>query len=203
MLSAQQASAIVLDLHKGFLRDGQPERFVIYYCELSSNGDYWVIRCNSEDCIVHGKTEYCYVGVNAHLVEVKTGRLETVVSSMSIEEYLQDKGDLEAAASKSYVLEPSFSKESKAEVINLRQKLASSYTDTFALLLGAGRHWLTGKRRHLEHAQRLLAIEGIASEIGLQSNPKDAITVGPETWHIDAVLRAIHKRQINLRESDR
>lgn len=203
MLSAQQASAIVLDLHKGVLRDGQPERFVIYSCELSASGDYWVIRCNTEAYVVHGETQYCYVGTNAHLIEVKTGRLETVASCFSVEEYLQDKDDLHAAAGKSYVLGPSFSRERKGDVINLRQKLACSYPDSFALLLGKGRQWLTGKRRHLEHARRLLAIEGIASDIGLQVEPKGAIMIGPETWHIDAVLRAIRKRQVNLHESDR
>lgn len=201
MISAQQASAIVLNLYKGSTRDGHPEQFVIQYCELSASGDYWVIRCNTEDCVVHGKTERCYVGVNAHLVEVESGRIETVASCISVEDYLRNKDDLHAAAGKSYVLEPSFSSESKAEVINLRQKLSCSYPDSFALLLGVGRQWLTGTRRHLEDAQRLLAIESIATDIRLQVDLKGAIAIWPEAWHIDAVLRALHKRQANLRES--
>ena len=118
MLSAQQASAIVLDLHKESVRDGGPERFVIQSCELSPNGDYWIIRCNTEDCVVHGKTEYCYVGVNAHLVEVRSGALETVASCFSIEEYLRDKDDLRAAGGESYVLMPAFSS-TQAEAISL------------------------------------------------------------------------------------
>ncbi|MDU8360120.1 hypothetical protein [Pseudomonas syringae group sp. J309-1] len=52
MLSEQQARAIVLALHDGYLRDGKPERFVVYFCELSANGDYWVVRSNSEDYVV-------------------------------------------------------------------------------------------------------------------------------------------------------
>ncbi|WP_339414423.1 hypothetical protein [Pseudomonas sp. EA_35y_Pfl2_R5] len=202
MLSAQQASAIALDFHKGSIRDGRPEQFVIQSCELSANGDYWVIRCNTEDCVVHGKTEYCYVGVNAHLVEVRSGALETVASCFSVEEYLQDKDDLHAAVGNSYVLGPSFSSENKAAVINLRHKLACSYQDSLALLSGAGRQWLTGKRRYLEDVQRLLTIEGIATDIELQVHPKDAITIGPETWHIDAVLKAIHRSRLHPGESD-
>lgn len=202
MLSAQQASAIVLDLHKGSIRDDRPERFVIQSCELSANGDYWVIRCNTEDCVVHGKTEYCYVGVNAHLVEVRTGALETVASCFSIEEYLRDKYDLHAAAGHSYVLGPSFSRENKAAVINLRQKLACSYPDSLALLSGTGRQWLTGKRRYLEDAQRLLTFEGIATDIELRVDPKGAITIGPETWHIDAVLKALRRVRLHPSESD-
>ncbi|MET3453524.1 MULTISPECIES: hypothetical protein [Pseudomonas] len=202
MLSAQQASAIVLDLHKESVRDGGPERFVIQSCELSPNGDYWIIRCNTEDCVVHGKTEYCYVGVNAHLVEVRSGALETVASCFSIEEYLRDKDDLRAAAGESYVLMPAFSRESKAALINLRQKLECSYPDSFSLLSVAGRRWFTGKRRHLEDVQRLLNIEGIATDIKLQADPQGAITIGPETWHIDAVLKALHKKRRQLGDSD-
>ena len=152
--------------------------------------------------MVHGKTEYCYVGVNAHLVEVRTGALETVASCFSIEEYLRDKDDLHAAAGNSYVLGPSFSSENKAAVINLRQKLAYSYPDSLALLSGTGRQWLTGKRRYLEDAQRLLTTEGIATDIELRVNPKGAITIGPETWHISAVLKALRRVRPPPGESD-
>ncbi|TPG93310.1 hypothetical protein EAH72_20475 [Pseudomonas caspiana] len=41
-----------------------PERFVIQSCELSANGDYWVIRSNSEDYVVHGMTEFCAPAVD-------------------------------------------------------------------------------------------------------------------------------------------
>lgn len=194
MLSAQQASAIVLDLHDGHLRDGVPERFVIQSCELSADGDYWVVRCNSEDYVVHGMTEYCYVGVNAHLVHVETGALDTVISCVSVEEHLQDKRDLQAAAGKSYVLCPAFSRADKPAVLNLRRKLACSYPDSFALLSDEGRQWLTGTRRYLEDAQRLLALEGIETTIELRPEPNGAIAIGPETWHIEAVLKALRKR---------
>lgn len=154
----------MLDLHKGFIRDGKLERFVIQSCELSANGDYWVIRCNTEECVVHGKTEYCYVGVNAHLVDVRTGLHETVASCFSVDEYLQDKSDVNTATGNCYVLGPSFSRENRVAVINLRQKLLCSYPESFSLLLGDGRQWLTGTRRHLEDVQRLLASGGIATD---------------------------------------
>lgn len=43
VLTAEQACDIVLGLFDGAMRDGTPERFVIQSCELSANGDYWVI----------------------------------------------------------------------------------------------------------------------------------------------------------------
>lgn len=193
MLSAQQASAIVLETHERSITNERPERFVIQSCELSANGDYWVIRCNTEEYVVHGKTEYCYVGVNAHLVDVTTGAMETVASCFTIEDYLQDKEDLLAAAGNSYVLGPSFTKEDKEAVINLRQRLGCSYPNSFALLSGTGRQWFTGKRRYLEGAQRLLAVQGIETVIGLIDEPTGATIIGQETWHIDAVLKAIQK----------
>ncbi|UFH49516.1 hypothetical protein [Pseudomonas sp. KNUC1026] len=194
MLSAQQASAIVLALFDGRIRDGQPERFVIQACELSAGGDYWVIRCNSEDYVVHGKAEYCYVGVNAHLIDVVTGEHESVASCFSVEEYLQDKHALKVAAGNSYVLCPAFSREDKVALLNLRRMLSCSYPEVFALLSGAGRQWLTGIRRHMEHIQRLLERQGVATVIELVPSAAGAVSVGPETWHIEAVLRALHKR---------
>lgn len=55
------------------------------------------------------------------------------------------------------------------------------------------REWLTGTRRHIEDIQRLLAIEGLATDIEPKQAPKGTIVIGPETWHIDAVLNALKK----------
>jgi hypothetical protein len=71
----------------------------------------------------------------------------------------------EPVAGKIYVLAASLSRESKAAVIKLRQKLVYSYPDTLFLLAGTGRLWLKGTRRQLENAQQLLAIEGITTQI--------------------------------------
>ncbi|WP_256261834.1 hypothetical protein [Pseudomonas gingeri] len=194
MLSAQQACTIVLGLYDGVLRDGEPERFVIQSCELSANGDYWVVRSNSEDCVVRGMTEYCYVGVDAHLVDVISGAIETVASGGSVEEYLQDLYDLGAAAGHLYVLTPAFFVDDKPATINLRQKLACTYPQMLTLLSGERRQWLTGRRRHLQDAQRLLADHGVATNVELLPDAAGAICIGVEHWHIDAVLKAIRNR---------
>ncbi|TVT80133.1 hypothetical protein [Pseudomonas sp. H3(2019)] len=194
VLTAEQACEIVLSLFDGVMRDGKPERFVIQSCELSANGDYWVIRSNSEDYVVHGMAEFCYVGVNAHLINVMTGERETVVSCMSVDEYLQDKYDLEAVSGNQYVLTPAIDRGDKPALVNLRRKLQCTYPQTLALLTGKQRLWLTGKRRLLEDAQRLLLEQGITTQIELVLDAGEAVAIGVETWHIEAVLRAVRER---------
>ncbi|QHF51210.1 hypothetical protein [Pseudomonas sp. S49] len=193
-LTADQACAIVLALFDGVMRDGKPERFVIQNCELSANGDYWVIRSNSEDYVVHGMTEFCYVGVNAHLINVVTGERETVANCFSVEEYLQDKYDLTAATGKQYVLTPALDRANKPALINLRRKLQCTYPQTLALLTGPQRLWLTGTRRRLQDAQRLLGEQGIITQIELVPDASEAVAIGVETWYIEAVLKAVRKR---------
>lgn len=194
MLTAEQACDIVLGQFDGAMRDGKPERFVIQSCELSANGDYWVIRSNSDDCVVHGMTEFCYVGVNAHLINIRTGERETVASCMSVDEYLQDKYNLEAAAGNQFVLTPAFDRGDKPALINLRRKLQCTYPQTLALLTDKQRYWLTGKCRFLEDAQRLLLEQAIATQIELVLDAGEALAIGVETWHIEAVLRAVRER---------
>jgi hypothetical protein len=194
VLTAELACKIVLGLFEGVMRDGKPERFAIQSCELSFNGDYWVIRSNSEDYVVHGMTEFCYVGVNAYLVNVVTGKHETVVSCMSVEEYLQDKYDLEAASGNQYVLTPAIERGDKPALVNLRRKLQCTYPQILALLTGKQRHWLTGKRRLLEEAQRLLLEQAITTQIELVTDAGEAVTIGVETWHIEAVFKAVRER---------
>ncbi|WP_256667607.1 hypothetical protein [Pseudomonas sp. Fl5BN2] len=194
MLSEQQACAIVLARHAGILRDGIEERFVIQSCELSANGDYWVVRCNTEDCVVHGITTLCYVGVNAHLVNLGTGEVETVPSPVSIEDHLQDCYDRNTAAGRPYVLAPTFGRDNQPAMINLRQKLACSYPEVIALLSEEQRHWLTGTRRQLQEAQQLLASQGIATAIELTPQAPGAVAIGVEVWHVDAAIKALRNR---------
>ncbi|WP_259697777.1 hypothetical protein [Pseudomonas protegens] len=194
MLSAQQACNAVLALHDGTLRDGKPERFAIQSCELSAKGDYWAVRCNSEDYVVHGMTQYCYVGVNAHLVNVLSGEIETVANCFSVEAYLQDKYDLRAAAGQCYVLTPAFGRDDKPAMINLRQKLDCSYPEAIRLLTDEQRHWFTGIRRHLEVAQQLLAQQNIATCVEMVPEATGAVAIGVETWHQDAALKALRDR---------
>ncbi|MBK5344379.1 MULTISPECIES: hypothetical protein [unclassified Pseudomonas] len=192
-LTAEQACEIVLGLSDNVMRDGKPVRFVIQSCELSANGDYWVIRSNSEDYVVHGMTEYCYVGVNAHLINVRTGEHDTVVG-WSVDEHLQDKYDLEAASGKPYVLIPIIDRSDKTALVNLRRKLQCTYPQTLALLTGEQRLWLTGKRRILEDAQRMLLEQGINTQIELVADAGEAIAIDVETWYTEAVLKAVRKR---------
>ncbi|MBX8516032.1 hypothetical protein K5D47_09100 [Pseudomonas cichorii] len=193
VLTAEQACEIVLGLFNGVMRDGKPERFVIQSCELSANGDYWVIRSNSEDYVVHGMTEFCYVGVNAHLINVMTGERETVANCMSVNEYLQDKYDLKTASGNQYVLIPAIDRGDKPALVNLRRKLQCTYPQTLALLAGK-QLWLTGKRRLLENSQRLLLEQGITTQIELVLDASEAVAIDVETWHTEAVLRAVRER---------
>lgn len=65
----------------------QYEKFALISCELSGDGDHWIVRVNSEDDVLHGRFERCYVGVNAYLVNVMSGEIETVGSAQSVETY--------------------------------------------------------------------------------------------------------------------
>ncbi|AXI61614.1 hypothetical protein DLD99_14405 [Pseudomonas kribbensis] len=192
-LTAEQACEFVLGLSDGVMRDGKPERFVIQFCELSANGDYWVIRSNSEDFVVHGMTQHCYVGVNAHLINVRTGEHEMVVG-WSVDDHLQDKYDLEAASGNPYVLTPIFDRTDKPALVNLRRKLQCNYPQTLALLTGEHRLWLTGKRRLLQEAQRMLLEQGINTQIELVPDAGEAIAIDVETWYTEAVLKAVRKK---------
>lgn len=195
---ARDAEAIVLELYNSSGRecDGEPERYVIQHCELSPRGDYWIVRCNTEDCVVHNIFSRCLVGVNAHLVDVNTGEVGVVCSAMSVDDYLQDQYDLATAAGDVYVLGPAFDRRNKAELIHLRQKLECTYAEVFALLSGENAHWLTGTARILRDARQLLASQGIQTRISVCPNAQGAVSVGVETWHVEAVLKAVRRRVV-------
>src|SRR3990167_7401021 len=103
MINEEQAKAFVLHRCEAFTQGR--ERFAVQSCTLSSKGDYWVVRANSEDFVLRGIQELCYVGANAHLVHTTSGDIETVGSGQSVEQYLEDKYDLIEAGDKHYVLE--------------------------------------------------------------------------------------------------
>ncbi|WP_228759179.1 hypothetical protein [Pseudomonas neuropathica] len=129
------------------------------------------------------------------MINVVTGERETVANCFSVEEYLQDKYDLTAAAAgKQYVLTPQLDRADKPALINLRRKLQCTYPQTLALLTGPQRLWLTGTRRRLEDAQRLLREQGITTQIELVPDASEAVAIGVETWYIEAVLKAVRKR---------
>ena len=184
MVTAEEAKSIILRLCEGSSPD---ERFAIQSCEPSPSGDYWVVRANSEDFVVHGVFERCYVGVNAHLVKTASGAVETVGSGQSVEQYLEDKYDLERAAGSYYVLQPSFDKTDKVALINLRQKLGLSLQESIALLSMGRSQWLTGKRSVLKHAQDLLCEQGIEVDIVLRQDVLGAVEIDERAEHLDAL----------------
>lgn len=195
-VSAQQAQAIVLALYTGSerLHEGEPERYAIQSCERSPRGDYWIVRCNTEDWVLNQESMRCLVGVNAHLVNVHSGEVDVVASVMSVDEYLQDKYDLMTAAGQVYVLGPAFDRSDKAALINLRQALACTYPEAFALLSPEHARWLTGTARQLAEVQQLLAGVHIHTVVTLNASAGQAVPVGVETWYAEAALKALRQR---------
>ncbi|MDF2399019.1 hypothetical protein GWQ44_26035 [Pseudomonas sp. 3MA1] len=194
MLSAQQACALVLAMHDGIINDGKPERFVIQSCELCPLRAYWVIRCNSADYVQHGVESSCYIGINAHLVNVQTGVVDAIGSAISVDDYLQDKYDQDAAMGNFYVLTPEFNRHDKTAMGNLRQKLACTYPQVVALLSEQNKHWLAGSRRVLLLAQQQLCGQGVPSTIRLVPETAGAIPLDGQLCHADAVLLALRRR---------
>jgi len=170
------------------------ERMVIHSCALSPNGDFWIVRANTAGYVLHGRLEAALVGVNAYLVDVKTGSIDIVGSGQSLENYLQDIYDLRTAGSYCYVLGPSFDWTDKQAVINLRRQLDCSLVHA-KHLLGDRRKWLTGKRRVLELAAQLLEKRGIASVIALEDDAGAATLIDEHVWHWDALKQVLQQEQ--------
>ncbi|WP_260620607.1 hypothetical protein [Pseudomonas protegens] len=163
-------------MHDGIINDGKPERFVIQSCELCPLSAYWVISCNSADYVQHGVESSCYIGINAHLVNVQIGVVDAIGSAISVDDYLQDKYDQDAAMG------------------NLRQKLACTYPQVVALLSEQNKHWLAGSRRVLLLAQQQLCGQGVPSTISLVPETAGAIPLDGQLCHADAVLLALRRR---------
>lgn len=191
MIDADQAKALVLERSEA-ASQGRV-RFAIQSCTLSAHGEYWVIRTNSEDFVLRGIQERCYVGVNAYLVNAASGEIETVGSGESVEQYLGDKYDAARAGTKHYVLGPDFNKNDKASVIRLRQKLECTLQRAMQLVSPESSYWFTGKRRTLGHAQALLQREGIQTKIQLRQSPGRAVEIGDSVWHWDLLKSALNR----------
>jgi hypothetical protein len=164
-------------------------KMCVQSCESSPRGDYWIIRANSEDYVVHGRTERCYVGVSAYLVDSRTGALEIVGSGAGWQQYLQDKYDLEAAGDGRYILAPDFGFDDKRAVINLRQRLDCSLELVRAMV--SDRAWLTGKLRVLKCAKGLLEKQGISTAIRIEPGTMSAAPIGEGVWHWDALKKVL------------
>lgn len=184
MISADAAKAIVLRLWE----DAWPgERFAIQSCTLSPRGDYWVVGSNSEDFVLRGMFERCYVGISAHLVNALSGEVTIVGSAQSWEQILQDRYDEEAAEGRNYVLEPAFDRSDKEGLVNLHKQLPCSYAHAIGLLSSGGRQWFTGRLRILAHVREMLGDKGIQTTIVLRPDVQGAARVDEDDWRWDAL----------------
>jgi hypothetical protein len=123
--------------------------------------------------VLRGDASRCYVGVNAYLVDARTGAIEIVGSGQSVDSYLQDKYDLREAAGRHYVLHADFPPSGKRVIVHLRQVLECTVQRARELSEG-GRPWLTGVRADLLRAQELFRQRGVATSIALVDEPLDA-----------------------------
>lgn len=159
-----------------------PEAFVVQSCSLSTHKYYWVVRANSADYVLRGNVSQCYVGVNAYLVDVRTGAIDIVGSNESVHSYLQDKYDLREAAGRHYVLRAAFARSDKRAIIHLHQALACTLQRARELS-EEDCDWLTGIRGHLRDAQELLRQKGIATSIELVDKAESVRPIDHRTRH--------------------
>lgn len=143
------------------------DRFVVSTAELSPNADYWVIRANSEAYVREGDFSRCYVGVNAYLVNIHTGEIETVGSIQSVEDYLQDKYDDREAKGLMYVLGSGYNETDKKAIIRLHQLLQCTLSESRELITGEKRLWFTGEKRILSSVLSSFHAQSIETEITL------------------------------------
>ena len=193
MINADTAQAMILRFCEGDPQSPHYVKHAIQCCVLSERGDYWIIRANSEAYVVHGRSEFCYVGVNAFLLDVLSGEIETVVSRNRVSDYLQDKYDVRDADGQAYVLEPAFDLTDKAAVIRLRQTLDCRLSLALALLSPEHRSWLTGQRRVMQWAQREFTAKGVATEVMLRLGTGGALYIPEQIWHWDLLLAELKR----------
>lgn len=193
MITSQQAQDLILKYCNASLTD---DIFVVYFCELSPKQDYWIIRCNSERYVIHNQLEHYYVGVNAYLVNTSTGKIDIVGSGDNVEDFLQDIYDTQTAGSQFYILRPTFTKESKVALLQLKQWISCGYIDAINLLT-INQAWFTGKRRDLQHIQTLLKIQNIDTDIILVNDIKNAVIIDNDIWFEQDVRRVLSEKIYN------
>jgi hypothetical protein len=191
VITAEDAKSIILRRSR---TDEDGLQLAIQSCELSPHGDFWVIRANSEDYVIRGMWERLLVGVSAYLVNVNDGTVTVVGSGQSWQELLQDKYDADAAGAMQYVLEPTFSRDDKMAVINLRQRLECSLQSALEMLSPDHRQWFTGSRGLLLNVREKLKEKGIETAIVLLPSAEGAIGVGRSMWHWDAIASCLRSR---------
>jgi len=187
MVTEADAKRSVLSRMQGA---SESEAFAVQSCALTPLRDYWIVRANSAGYVLNGDLARCYVGVNAYLVDTRTGEIEVVGSGATVDQYLQDKYDLREAAGRHYVLCAGFSADDKRAIIRLRQKLECSLQRA-RMLSERNRPWATSARRTLVMAQELLQKQAVSTLITLVDDPLDARPIDTGIWHWDALKRAL------------
>lgn len=184
MISAETAQAMVLLYAEGDPLAQGYEKFALQSCELSTRGDYWIVRVNSEAYVLHGRADRCYVGVNAYLVNVVSGDIETVGSAQSVEWVLQENYDLGRAGGMHYTLQPTFDRTDKAAIFRFKQAFDCSLQSAIRLVAPENRNWLTGPHSALQSVQAHLKMKRIDTDIVLLAQPSGAAELGsaPRFW---------------------
>ncbi|NHZ34029.1 hypothetical protein [Massilia rubra] len=185
MISSDMAQAMVLRRSEGDPSSARYEKFAVQSCQLSRQGDYWIVCVNTAAYVLHGRAERCLVGANAHLVDVISGQIETVASCRPVEDYLQDKYDVRRAAGMHYMLTPAFDRTDKVAVIRIRQAFGCSMREAMKLASPEHHCWLTGPRRVLRWAQGELTLKNIVTDIILAPDAEDAVDIDDSIWHWD------------------
>ncbi|NHZ64802.1 hypothetical protein [Massilia genomosp. 1] len=185
MIRSETAQAMVLRRSEGDPSSARYEKFAVQSCQLSRQGDYWVVCVNPAAYLLHGRAEHCLVGANAHLLDVISGQIETVASCRPVEDYLQDKYDVQGAAGMHYMLTPAFDRTDKAAVIRIRQACGCSMREAMKLASPEHHCWLAGPRRVLRWAQGELTLKNIVTDIILAPDAEDAVDIDDSIWHWD------------------
>jgi hypothetical protein len=134
-----------------------------------------------------------YVGVNAYLVSSVSGNVELVGSAQSVESFLQDRYDAEAAEDEHYVLGPIFTRYEKTALVNLRQKLECSFQDAMLLISAPQSAWITGSLATLKNAKELLEQQEINVSIQLHPEIASAIEIDNSVSDWNAMKTELHR----------
>lgn len=192
MITKETAKDIILKYCEHILANGSTEKFAIQSCELSPCKNYWVIRCNTEDYVLHNIWYRGNVGINAYLVHIQSGEIETIGSAQSVDDYLQDKLDLANAGNRKYVLVPLFNRLDKKTLVHFKQWLRCGISDAIKMLSNNRKKWLTGKKRELQFTQKLLSEINIQTDIVLVEDSENALQINGNISFLEDIKTALN-----------
>lgn len=190
MYNESQARKKVLELVNKPDRSHDQDEFVISSIRMSENKDYWIVHANSRAYVEDGDTSRCYVGVGAYMLDSETGEIEIIGSAESPAHFLQDKYDLKLANGKHYILACGHEVKDKKAIVNIHQVFNCPLTKA-KNLLRENRNWFSGKKRHLEEAQRFMDSKGIKTEIKLSDMDSSIAKINSEIVWWEAMEKII------------